>query len=242
MRYTYFKLSFFNFILNTFGVFTVLMLKKWIHNNKDLIKIKARNKYLLHCKRSNLVPKHLLKYITHYPKFYNDFSTRRATFHSHRFVRLILNLEIRDNFKQLKVITSNIYRLTRTIENNLPSYICNQFFTTQHMSLKKFFVKEKIRLNNKLDWCSSNNYLYFHNNNIVDKIKNINYVYVNGDSNSQNDFRVSLHGSSDSTIACSNSVLSVNIEPSKYEFTENTVECLGKNGSLTLVMFPFLTS
>jgi len=89
----------------------------------------------------------ILNYSLYYPKFYNDSSTRCATFYSHRFIRLTLNFEIRDNLKQLKFITSNIYRLTRTIENNLPIYICNQFFTTQHKSLKKFFKKEKIRLN-----------------------------------------------------------------------------------------------
>jgi len=111
------------------------------------VKIKARNKYLLQCKRSNLVPKYLTKYGTYKLKFHNDFSTRRATYYSLRFIRLTLNLEISDNFTHLQVLTSNIYRLTRAIENNLPIHICNQFFITQQRSLLKLIAREKNRLN-----------------------------------------------------------------------------------------------
>jgi len=220
MHFTYVNLSssFFNFIWNAFGIYTVLLLKKWIHNNKDLVKIKARNKYLLYYKRSNLVPKHLCKYVAHNLKFYNDFSTRRAAFYSLRFIRLTLNLEISDNLKRLKVLTSDIYRLSRVIENNLPMFFCNQFFSTQQRSLSKLFEKEKIRLNKKLVWFFSNNYFLDHNSNI-NKIKNINYVYTYGYSNSQKDFITSLYGSGNPVTECSNNIFSVDLDPSIYERT-----------------------
>jgi len=152
MRFAFRNTSFFNFLYNMFGLNTVLLLKKWIHHNKELVKIRARSKYLLQCKRSNLVPKHLTKYGTYKLKFYNEPSTRRALFYSHRFISLMLNLEISNNFKQIKLITSSIHYLTRTIERNLPHYICIKFFNTQYRSLSNLFVKEKNRMMKKLIW------------------------------------------------------------------------------------------
>jgi len=123
----------------------------------------------------------------------------------HFVLFISLNLEISDNLKHLKFVTSNIYRLTRTIKNNFPIYICNQFFTTQHRSLKKLFEKKKIKLNKKLIWCSSNNYFHDYNNNIsnINNIKNINYVCSIGGSNSHNGYTVSLHGSNNYSILAS---------------------------------------
>jgi len=36
MRYNYFYISFFNFIRYTFGLNSVLLLKKWIHHSKAM--------------------------------------------------------------------------------------------------------------------------------------------------------------------------------------------------------------
>jgi len=127
--------SFFTFIYNTFGLHIVILLKKWIRHNKELIKITARNKYLLLCKRSNIFPKHLNYYHTSRFTFHNELSFRKADRFFNRFSSQILNLEIADNCKHRKKLLSSIYRLTRSIENNLPCYICKKFFYTQ------FFTK-----------------------------------------------------------------------------------------------------
>jgi len=224
MRYNYCNISFFNFILYTFGLNSVLLLKKWIHHNKDLVKLKARYNYLLECKRSNLVPKHLFKYGTVKLHFYNDFSSRRAISLSHRFVRSILNLEISDNFKQRKTLVSNIYRLSRDIERNLPSYLCTQFFTTQQWSLSNLTSREISRLNRKLWGNYSNVHLYHHNSNSPNdmhtkNIKNIRYVCSNVISNSSNDFTISLVGSNNPIRDGPNNnfTVAVNLDPSEYE-------------------------
>jgi len=80
MRSTFHNMSFFKFIQFVFGLYNVRILKQWVHYNYDLIKIRARNKYLLQCKSSNLVPKHLTKYKTNKLKFFNNASIRRASF------------------------------------------------------------------------------------------------------------------------------------------------------------------
>jgi len=148
-------------------------LKQWVRHNNDFVKIRARNKYLLQCKSLNLVLKYLTKYRTDKLKFFNDASIRRATFYS-RFMRLTLNLEIKDNLNHMRTLTTNIYRLTRTIERNLPFYICNQFFITQQRSLVKLTDRERNRLNKKLIW-SYTNTRHDYNNNVKD-IKTIQYV------------------------------------------------------------------
>jgi len=145
MRSTFYHMSFFKFIRDVFGLYNVRLLKQWVHHNHDLIKIRAGNKYLLACKSLNLVPKHLTKYRTDKLKFFNDTSIRKAAFQSCRFVRLTLNLEIKDNLNHMKHITTNIYRLTRIIERNIPYYICNQFFITQQRSLVKLMDREHNR-------------------------------------------------------------------------------------------------
>jgi len=225
MRYNYFYISFFSFIHYTFGLNSVLLLKKWTHYNKDLVKLKARYKYLLECKRSNLVPKHLSKYGTDKLQFYNDFLSRRTLSFSYRFVRSILNLEISDNYKQRKILVSNIFRLSRAIERNLRSYYCNQFFTTQQWSLSKLSVRETSRLNRKLLWNYSNVQCYHHNSNTLNvmhskNIKNIQYVCSNVTLNSTNDFTISLVGADNpiGDVYDNDFSVSVNLDPSEYEY------------------------
>jgi len=74
MRYTLhqFSSSFFKYIHDFFGYNAVRLLKQWIKDNKEIIKTTLRNKYLLDCKRSNIVPKHLNNYCLFNIKFYND--------------------------------------------------------------------------------------------------------------------------------------------------------------------------
>jgi len=100
----------------------------------------------------------------------------------------MLNLEISDNFKQLKLITSSIYYLTRTIEKNFPHYICSlKFFNTQYRSLSNLFVKEQNRMMKKLTWNLLNNYFNEHYKKIlnVNNAKNIKHVCFNSSSKSR---------------------------------------------------------
>jgi len=187
------------------------------------VKLKARYNYLLQCKRSNIVPKHLSKYGTDKLLFYNDYLSCRASFLSHRFARSILNLEISDNFKQRKNLVSNIYRLSRAIEKNLPIFYCNQFFATQHSSLSKLLARETSRLNNKLRWNRSK-FHHVHNNTntsndtYLKNIKKIQYVCSNASPVSTNDYTISLVDSNHSNMDCHNNKFSVSVtfDPAEY--------------------------
>jgi len=171
MRFPTLYSSYFCFIYYTFGENSVFSLKKWIQYNKDLVKIKARNKYLLRCRRSKLVPKHLNKFQNCKLKFHNDYIYDRAESAFHRFSLKLLNLEISDNFQKIKTLTKSIYRVTRNIEKNLPAYICNEFFNTQISSLSKLRLKENNRTMNKFIQINYNNtYVHSHKTQTIKTI------------------------------------------------------------------------
>jgi len=166
----------------------------------------------------------------------------RSASYALRFIRLTLNLEISDNCKQLKFLISNIFRLTRTIQNNLPIYICNQFFNTQQWSLRKLSKKEKIRMNKKLKLCSSNN-----SNINTSNIKKINYIehtYSDKIIISHNDVAVSFHGSCNLPNAGLNNVFSVDLDSSEYICRRQALQAscwnLARNGLSTLLIVTFL--
>jgi len=213
MRSTFHHTSFFKFIHVVFGLYNVRLLKQWVHHNHDLVKIRARNKYLLECKSLNLVPKHLTKYRSDKLKFYNNASIRKASFQSCRFIHLTLNLEIKDNLNHMKFLINNIYRLTRIIERNIPSYICNQFFITQKRSLIRLMDSERNRLSRKLTRCYTITPQFYHNN--ANDIKTIKYICR----------RVGAHNhvtfcKLDSPVVHSdNSSACVKLDPSNYTYT-----------------------
>jgi len=130
----------------------VKLLKIWININKDLIRITTHNKYLLTCKRLNVFPKHLNRYISLNLTFYNDMIKQRAKTFTNRCMLKMLNLETKDNFKQRRTLIPSIYHISKNIENRLPADICYKFFTTQNIRLKKFYKQENNRLFKKLHW------------------------------------------------------------------------------------------
>jgi len=213
MRSTFYHMSFFKFIYCVFGLYNVRLLKQWVHHNHDLVKIRARNKYLLQCKMLNLVPKHLTKYRTDKLKFFNDASNRKAYLQSCRFMRLTLNLEIMDNLNHMKFLTTNIHRLTRSIERNLPLYICNQFFITQQRSLVKLMKGEHSRLNKKLTRCCAVT-PHVHRNNVNDT-KIIKYICRR--EGAHNNF--TLCNPDSSAVHLEDSSVCVKLDPSKYAYT-----------------------
>jgi len=218
MRYTYYysHCSFFAFIYNTFGTGIVILLKKWIHHNKELIRISARNKYLLHCKRSNIFPKHLNYYRSSRFTFYNDISSRKADKYFNKFTSKILKLEIADNFKHRKSLLSSIYFSTRAIENNLPSYICKKFFYTQQKSLHKLFIHEENRFSKKLNWLHT--IIIKENNKKSMNIKKIKYFCSKTSTNSINDVEITFNGFQQSP----NTHL-VELDPSSYGLDKKSI-------------------
>jgi len=54
--------SFFNFILVTFGLYALRLMKQWTKQTKIVIKQECRIKFLKFCLEHNIVPQHLYRF------------------------------------------------------------------------------------------------------------------------------------------------------------------------------------
>jgi len=217
MRYTSYQFSFFKSIHDTFGHNTVILLKQWINYNKELIRTTWRNKYLLNCKRSNIVPKHLNNYSRSNITFYNDNIKQKALNNSKRYIKNILNLEITDNFKKRRFLISFLYKVTRNIENNLPGCICQKFFKTQEYSLRKLFKHEKDRLLKKFKTMQT-----FKENIEHQKINSNNIKYYCS-TYSPNNSIVHKFSFNKHEFSFNDMVYDIEIKQSEYNFTTNNL-------------------
>jgi len=219
MRYTPVYSSYFKFIRDTFGYHVVRLLKQWIIYNKEIIKTNLRNKYLIGCKRSHVLPKHLNNYHLHNIVFHNDTFKTQALIYTKLFTKNLLNLEIRDNFKKHICLISQLFSITRNIEKNLPLYICKKFFNTQNHALYKLYLHENHRLYNKLKaiqlFDNSNNYK-------MENIDNIKYYWSMPSQNKTTDYNLSF---TKHDFHTDDSIHSVELNPTDHnEKTKNVLE------------------
>jgi len=112
--------SFYEFISYTFSSNVTKYLKQWVNYNRELIKLSSRIKYLLHCKRLRVLPKHLDNKRFSVFTFYTNRSKQQADRYTNMFTYRMLNLEITDKFRQQETIVSLIYNISRRIEESLP--------------------------------------------------------------------------------------------------------------------------
>jgi len=223
MRPPFFQqLYFFTFVRITFGTDNVARLKQWIRYNKELIKITARGRYLLHCKRSKLIPKHLNKYNDRRLSFCCDSSSLKARNYCNSFNLKILNLEITDSFKHRRSLITSIHWLTRNIENNLPRHLALNFFNSQHQSFRSLYLHEQNRFAKKHAWLQHNaDYLSYHHNSMTNqRIKKIRYFCSNTGINSINDIKLSFDSSHHTPNV---QTFSIELDPADHQYATKTL-------------------
>jgi len=119
----------------------------------------------------------------------------------------MLNLEITDNFKKRRHLISKVYFVTRTIENNLPTYLCQKFFSTQYIKLQKLSLQENKRFLRKLSSIQP------YNPTMDNNIKNIKYFYSTHVRNSHNNLKFSFNKYS---LPSNDIVYDIELDPSDY--------------------------
>jgi len=136
MRFTHYHyFPFFVFIHYMFGLNIIILLKKWIHYNKELVKIVTPTETnICYIVKGQTYYLNILINIVHWNLSFIMTSQRAETF-INSFILKMLNLEITANLKHCKRLITFIYWLTRTIENNLSRHMCikflNSVFTTK---------------------------------------------------------------------------------------------------------------
>jgi len=223
MRPPFFQqLYFFTFVRITFGAGNVARLKQWIRYNKELIKITARGRYLLLCKRSKLIPRHLNKYNDRCLSFCYDSSSSKARNFCNSLKLKILNLEITDSFKHRRSLITSIHWLTRNIENNLPRQLALNFFNSQHHSFRSLYLHEQNRFARKHAWLQHTaDYLSSHQNSTnKEKIRKIRYFCSNTGMNSINDIKLSFDSSHHTPNV---QTFSIELDPADYQHATKTL-------------------
>lgn len=183
--HTYTNYYFFQFIYFNFGLEIVELLKNWINHNRILISTRLKIVFLTNCKRRDLLLNHLnckqlLDLQFRLPKY-----KRVADQKIKRMSGSLIGLEISDAHNYQRYLTRKLYYLNKDIDYALPSNICKKF--TQYRAFRRFYDRERIRLDKKLRWLESRqkkstcdhkiNYYCTINDNTFDNDKPINFTF-----------------------------------------------------------------
>ena len=153
--------TFFASVRDTYGHNTVKILKVYIKSLRQIIKCKAQVKFLIKCRRYDILPKHIQKVNSNLKHFKFTSRSIQRSFNNilHKFKITLLNKEIEDKNIQLTYWTNKSERLIKKLNSILPVNLIDKFVETQ------------TERNNKL-WININN---THKK----KFTNISNIYVN---------------------------------------------------------------
>jgi len=165
--------NFFNFIFITFGLFPMKMLKLWIKHRKNIIKNKARIKFLKICIQRNLIPQHLKMIYNFNINIQHSSTNNKLMVLKRRTTNKVLQLELNDAHRSLHSSNTQTYHLVRKISRCIPVYLCNSFFKRQEYSLYQFARLEFRKIDKKINWLITK-----HNKDNLKLLKPIHYTYT----------------------------------------------------------------
>jgi len=81
---------------------------------------------------------------------FQKFFTLKIKRINYAFILKILKLELRDTYKHLRYISTEIYKIYKVISNMLPVIIKSAFFSRQERYMNMLWYSEKIRIDQKI--------------------------------------------------------------------------------------------
>jgi len=210
--------SFFNYILITFGSFSLKLLKAWVKHRKDIIKNTQRIRFLKFCINNDIVPKHL--YCIHQQNInltcYKSIKRyeRLNNLHTMR----ILRIELNDAFRKVHRSKFHILKLVKKITHCIPTYINNSFFDRQEQSLYHFYLQERNKIDKKIKWL-----LDKKDKDSTHNIKTIKYYYY-GPTNSVSPTLIAQNKQfsfSPLTLDKDKEIIEITINPQNFSNTTN---------------------
>ena len=164
--------TFFQFVKYNFGFNTVSFMKKWIHTQKSMIRMRMRINFLNNCLRLNLVPAHLNRFARYDKQLQHVKSILKFNGILNVFIKHMLRNEIKDAYRHIHSLQMLSFKLVRCISRTLPIATLNAFFGGQNSSLHHYFASKREGIQKKLCRLRTK-----HMHNKIKEIRPVQYVY-----------------------------------------------------------------
>lgn len=139
-------MGFYQQITTDYGANTTLLMKRWSSFNTKLANKLNRRNFLLRCRRSNILPRHIQDSTKTMNKLFQPENWKIAEEmrrHVRRLSNKNLNLEIKECYYDLSNLKNNIISIQGILKNTLPNQIYNEYCRRLDIAYNKRFSKIK---------------------------------------------------------------------------------------------------
>ncbi|XP_044751208.1 uncharacterized protein LOC123311365 [Coccinella septempunctata] len=146
-------MGFYDEMKNTYGEVTVRDLKSWANLNTRLAKARCRRNFLLRCRSTGVIPRHIKQNIKCINNLIGDNAgdNRRALALSNKVSSTLLNLEISVTIKKINSLHAGIKHIRERLILVLPIRVISIFEQTQSRSSDRITVFSTNVLKRKFD-------------------------------------------------------------------------------------------
>lgn len=144
--------KYYEHIRRKYGVHVCINLKQYSNQQRKLAKQKQNLKFLLTCRQYGFIPNHLINSTRNTKRIIcsNELSTHYEKIQL-KFHQKLLNLQISDFHKKIKLIAYTLRQLDLRIKDNLTADEYKQFMINQIQVYKNIFTKKQVETANKID-------------------------------------------------------------------------------------------
>lgn len=153
------------YIHQHYGPNIIKLIKNFNVINKKIIMVSAKLKFLLTCKRNNILPNFLKKINFQHISFFNSHLSHKFNEINNNFLMNSLSLLIKDCFIQINHLKHKLNHLKNILETTLPNNIIIKLLSIKSTSNFKLNQRILICHNNKLKKLLKSNDLKLNNNN-----------------------------------------------------------------------------
>lgn len=164
--------NFYTHIHQQYGAQQVRHLKEWQNTFKNLNKSKQQLKFLLRCRQTGVLPRHIHNLRIKKFSLKSKTAYKKLALCSERFQKALLNIEIEDANINIMYLNEKQNRLEKLINDTLPSDITDVFYASNHIIGNERHIIEKNRLVRKFHKLEDNENITNENEFLTKPTKN----------------------------------------------------------------------
>ncbi|XP_045473559.1 uncharacterized protein LOC123679985 isoform X3 [Harmonia axyridis] len=144
-------MGFFDDVGLAYGRTASKQMRLWAHLNTKLAKLACRRNFLLHCRTTGILPRHIVQNIKCLTNLLSDDAenNRKVSLFNKKISTRILNMEISFTIKKINNFSSTLEYLKTELLVLVPTNILERFYISQNRSYKKVFSNNKKLLEKK---------------------------------------------------------------------------------------------